>query len=405
VVKFLYREFGRTGQKTMHYVIIGTSAAGMGVISKLSLLAPDAKITCISDEAAMPYNKCFLDDWLLQKIGIDRVYTRPQKFFTKHNIDLRLSSRVIKLEPEDKRITFFDGSTLNYDRLFIGTGTSPRDLKLVEAQDSLPLFYFHGLKHAADLINFINTNKARKTVVIGAGLSGLECADGLLSRGLEVSIVESNSQLLPSQVDWQGSQLILKYLQQRGGCLYADDRVTQLMNKSVILSSGATLEADLVVNAAGAQVNTKFARKAGLDMDGDYLCVDDNQQTSNPSIFAGGDCVKVRDIITGLRVPSSTWPDAMLQGVTAAHNMAGLPKRYPGALVLTSSAFFGVQFVTCGNVNNVPDGYNVRVTTGDDWYHKLIFDERNILRSFLLVGNTNGANRLKRAIQTGEPVG
>ena len=156
MVKFLYREFGRTGQKTMHYVIIGTSAAGMGVISKLSLLAPDAKITCISDEAAMPYNKCFLDDWLLQKIGIDRVYTRPQKFFTKHNIDLRLSSRVIKLEPEDKRITFFDGSTLNYDRLFIGTGTSPRDLKLVEAQDSLPLFYFHGLKHAADLINFIN---------------------------------------------------------------------------------------------------------------------------------------------------------------------------------------------------------------------------------------------------------
>jgi nitrite reductase (NADH) large subunit len=390
----------------MHYVIIGTSAAGMGVIARLRSMAPDAKITCISDEAEKPYNKCFLDDWLLKKIDIDRVYTRSMDFFDRNNIELKLGACVTKIDRANKILSFADGGQLGYDRLFVGTGTRPRVLDIPGSTDCKQLFYFHGLGHAQELIKFIEQKKPRTAVVIGAGLSGLECADGLIQRGLEVSVVERGAQILSHQVDSTGAHLIGQYLADTDGKLYTNTAVKRLVIKDkqldgVELASGQTLCADLVVCAAGANVNSEIARDAKLVMRGDFINVNEQMQTSDPNIFAGGDCVVVKDLLSGEMVPSCTWPDAMLQGVIAAHNMAGRHKLYPGALIVTSSSFFGVQFVTCGPVAK-SHGHQERVSSGKGWYHKLLINEHKQLRGYLLVGNTNSAVRLKRLVQTGE---
>ena len=128
---------------------------------------------------------------------------------------------------------------------------------------------------------------------------------------------------------------------------------------------------------------------------------DDYLRTNAPTIWAGGDCIMIKNQLTGTMIPSCTWSDAMLQGSIAAHGMAGQPKIYSGATIISSSSFFGIQFVTCGPINDQAGKYIIK--QGEGFYKKLMVND-GYLKGFLLVGQVNQVPHLKRILLTGQKV-
>jgi NAD(P)H-nitrite reductase large subunit len=432
------------------HVIIGAAAAGIGVLNTLIKLDPISRIICISDESENPYNKCFLADYLHKVKQEHELNIVRTELLNNPNVHLFLGIRATKINPAEKTIELSDGTTLPYDTLFIGTGSSPVMPPITGLQDGLSrriegCFTFHTIADANKIMAYAKDYGVKAVAIVGAGLSGLECADSLRSWGLDVTVIERSDRVLARQVDVQGSDFIGAMMRSAGAELLCNQTVSEIVHENGRVAgvrlensfripqdfgtngnldekactnvsieknnsrSSRSLEGDrdsvlpfqMVIIATGLKPNVDLARSAGLALRDGYIHVDDSMGTSAPSIFAGGDCVMVLDQITKQYVASCTWPDAMQQGSVAAHGMAQIKKSYPGAAVVTSSAFFGKTLVTCGLVSNFSPEFEVRITQGDDFYHKLVLDQ-GILKGYLLIGSTAQASKLRRAILTGE---
>ncbi len=391
------------------HIIIGTSAAGIGAAQKLRQLDQEAEIICISDETEMPYNKCFIADYLAGRKTLQEVYTKKTEFFEKNNIQLLLNTIVTKIEPDKKNIVLADGSLLTYDTLFLGIGK--KTPQLFKVQDELSgVFTFHALHSLLFLEKYILEHKVTAVVIIGAGLSGLECADALQKYQLNVHLVDLNDHVLAAQSDVDGAHLLQEVMQKASVTLHMKKTIQQILQQDgkvsgVELSDGTKLVAQMVVVAAGAQIKTQLAQDAGIVVDEKTKAIITNEYllTSVEGIYAGGDAILVYDQLQKKQVPSCLWPDAMLQGVTAAHNMAGQKKSYSGAVLLVGSSFFGLQFASCGSILTIPSGYEVITKQGESFYHKYLLSE-NRLQGFLLIGKSFNLSLLRRAILTQEPI-
>lgn len=390
------------------YCIIGTSAAGIVAAQKLRQLDAQASIICISDEKEMPYNKCMLADYVSGAKDEMTVYTLSAEQATKRNITLLLGKKVIQIDAHAKIITLEDNVTLHYDALLLAVGTSPI-IPAITGVEGEGVFTFHRLRDMNAIKRYIETRPVTHAVVIGSGLSGLECADALLAQGIQVSIVERGPGVLGSLVNEPGAHYIQKYLQRAGGNLYQARVAQEIVYEharvqSVHLSDGTILEAEMVIVAVGITPNIVLAKQAQLALhDNLGIAVHETMQTSQPGIFAAGDVVVVKDQITGAMVASRTWPDAMLQGITAAQAMAGQPKAYPGLATVISSSFFGIKFARLGVIDPLSDACRVIEYSSDEYYHRFIV-AGDILKGFLLVGNTVHVGKLRMAVLTRQPI-
>ncbi|MGE0010270.1 MAG: NAD(P)/FAD-dependent oxidoreductase [Candidatus Babeliales bacterium] len=386
-------------QKRTH-IIIGASAAGMGVLNQLRTLDPESNIVCIARDTAWPYNTCFLADYLSGTKQHEQLALKPQEFFEKNSIKLMLGKEVISIDRVKRTITLSDSTTYTYDTLFLGTGVSPRTLTLEGADTSDALFYFHTHDDAIKIKEFILNKPVKRAVVIGAGLSGLEVADSLNKNGIAVTIVEQSLQVLQHHADRASMKLLKELALSHNTTIMVNNAARALVTQNdklvgLDLVSGERIDTSIIVIAIGALANSALARDAGLAIEYDAIVVNDVMQTSDPAIFAGGDVCLVRERVSNRLMRNGAWPDAMHQGLIAAHSMAGVPKSYPGAVNIISSAFFGVHFFSCGPVMADDHGYKIKIMQGDGFYHKFLF-EGDILKGFLLVGNTQKAAEYRK---------
>ena len=390
------------------YVIIGTSAAAIGVLSKLRTLDPVGDILCVSDEAEMPYNKCVLADFLADTKPLAATYTKNTDFFSSNGIQLLLDTKIIKILREEKQLITQAGKVIPYDILFLGMGASPVTIPAMPTQRVEGIFYFYGLEQTRALHAFIKNNVVKRALIIGAGLSGLECADALARHGMAVTVVERNSRVLAHHVDEAASALIEAYMHTKGITFYGKEELCSIEydasdSKRAFLSSGLCIESDIIVFALGARPNSQLASDAGLLLHEHSIMANDALQTSDSAIYAGGDVVAVKDQLTGSTVRSCTWPDAMLQGLVAAHAMTGHVKKYPGIVPMVSSAFFDIQFVVGGILSYVSPFAERVVRRGGDFYHCYFVEDRR-LKAFILVGNTKQLSLFKRLLMTQEVI-
>lgn len=389
------------------HIIIGTSAAGLSAAKRLTILAPQDEIICISDEAVLPYNKCHLASYLSgEKQELD-VLTMQQEDLDTKGITFNLGVRVINIDTDAQEITCNDGNVLRYDTLFIGTGSSPKIPPILNIRDCQGVMTFHSLQDTQQLLHLRAEKKLHTAIIIGAGLSGLECADALIAQGIEVHVVELRDQVLSQQVNRAGAGLIERKMREAGVHFYPNQQVTQVLDHEGIvcgvqLADGRSIKANTVVIATGLKPNTELLDTTSIERSQGHILVDECMQTNIPGIYAGGDVCLVRDQITGQLQPSRTWSDAMLQGLTAAFNMASQRRLYPGAVVITSSAFFGLKFATCGAIVDLPEGSSVKEKKTSDTYQLLVLQE-GILKGFLLVGDANQLSLLRRLVLTKEP--
>lgn len=376
-------------------VIIGSSALAIGAINKFLRLENRLEITIISKEEEFPYNKCFLVDNLAKLKTEDQLYTKPQDFFEKNGINLILGKEALQINRLAKTVVLSDGQSINYDELVLGMGSSALKLS-VSGAGSKGVFYFHTLADLSKIKEFISANSVQKAIVVGAGFTGLECADALNTLGLNVTIVEGGSQLLPRFLDLEASRFVEKQVAYKGARLQLNSRLNSIVSdddkaKGVLLDSGKILDADMVILAVGVRPNIGVAQSAGLDIEDGFIKVNDYLQTSDPNIFAGGDLIKIRDFVTGKLVPSCMWQDAMLQGSYIVQNICSqmLDARnvYSGAVIVAQTHIFGLDIICCGNITNG------KFEISEHFYKKI-----NLPYGFLLVGCKDQFIPLKRQI-------
>lgn len=380
------------------YLIIGCSAAGISAANCLAKLEPEARILCVTAEQVKPYNKCFLVDWLVgekQRAQLD-LQLNPV-------VEILLGLKVISLDVQAKIAYLSNNTQISYEKALLAIGAQAFTPAIEGLETAQAVFNFHDYQDVANLADFIRTKKPHTAVVIGAGLTGLECADALWRCGLKVTVLERSKQVLGKLVDQAGAQQLVDSMGRAGIDLRLETSVMALRLGQVVLGSSQTIPADLVVLAAGVRPNQLKILNGELSLVGAHVSVNSYLQTNLPDLWAAGDMIAAPEIVTGQVVPSCSWPDAMMQGNCAAQNMAGKVKIYPGMLQTANSHFFGQDFVSLGCLepSRGPLGSKSTIKTSPDHYQKLVLDSSNQLKGALLIGDTAIYPALKRAILTG----
>ena len=364
----------------MKYVIIGIGAAGMTAARTLRELAPQDEIVMLSVDEK-PHSRCMLHKYLSHERDADGLNFVPDDFFTENNIWQIPGQRVTKLDTRAKKVYYgTEGYACDYDKLLIATGAESFIPPVGDLRTAPNVF---GLRHLSDAKAIDEKARtAKKVVIIGSGLVGLDAAYGLLEQKKEITIVEMAERILPIQLDEKGAAEYQKRFE-KAGCRFClgrkgADTVTNEKGEitHVVLDNGEKLECDMVIVAAGVRSAVAGFEDSGLVIDRG-IKVNDYMQTSEQDVYAAGD-------VTGL---SGIWPNAQKQGRIAAQNMVlGNKFMYVDRFAAKNTInFFGLVSL-CVGVLNPEEGDQVIARESRDQYERAIFRNHRLV-GFLQQGD------------------
>lgn len=309
-------------------VIIGAGQAAGQAAASLRQGGFEGPITILGEEAQAPYQRPPLSkQYLSGEIGMDRVLVRPEKFYPDKNIDLHTETTVQSIDRKNKTVTTTSGDTYPYDKLLVGTGSRPRILN-IPGSDLDGIHYLRTIKDV-DAIREAMAS-ARKLCIVGGGYIGLEVAAVAVTKGLEVTVLEMEDRILQRVTTPEMSDFYHQLHTERGVNLMVNTGVSGFTADgavATVLCGDISIDADLVIVGIGIIPNTELAEAAGLACDNGIL-VDDHCQTSDPDIYAAGDCTNHPNAILDRRLRLESVPNAMEQARAAASNMVGGDKAY-----------------------------------------------------------------------------
>lgn len=391
------------------YVIIGASAAGIAAASELRKLDKKARILCITQETEFPYNKCFLADYLSGiKEGQD-VFLKQESFFEKQEIELLFGHQVTSINKEQQIITCNNNKTFSYTSLLFATGSSPVLPPIEGIKGASNIFQFHTLHDTEKLRAKVSQKTINNVVIIGAGLSGLECADSLNDFVKNITVIERSAHILLHQVTSDAADFIECAMRDEGITSLCNSTVSRVEQKdgsvvAVYLADGKKLPVDMLVCATGMHPNSELAKEVDLAIENYAIVTDKYLRTSDPYIFAAGDVALVTDVLTGNKMRSCSWPDALKQGMVAASNMVGIATEYAGTVSTATTAFFRLKLSVAGNIKNMKSSYNSELRKNSKSFSLTIL-EKGVVKGFLCIGPTIRVAQLKRSLLTGKLYG
>ncbi len=383
----------------MKYVIVGASAAGMTAAEAIRKRDPTAEIVMLSDETYPPYYRPLIPYLIYKgKTGEDLL---RQARLTPSALDLRLGVRAIQLDPENNTLILDRGLRLPYDRLLIATGSSPIRPN-VSGLDGPGVF---GLRTWSDAERIAQAAQgAKRAVILGAGRIGMKSAFALRHLGIEVSVVEQLERIIPQQLDAESAAIFAQAVAAAGIQTVLGQTLKAVNHQggqvtSVTLGDGSELEADLVVVGVGVRANLELAATGGLRTQRGLL-VDERLQTSRAHIFAAGDVVEMRDIVSGSAFVSGIWTNAAHMGRIAGDNMAGGSATYRGGLSLLNAMELGGLAVVSVGAALAPQGEGVEIFAERRGlaYRKLVFRGDRLV-GLILVGQIERAGLYQTLIR------
>ena len=314
---------------TNRIVIAGAGHAAGQVVATLRHEKFDGKIVLIGDEPYLPYQRPPLSKkFLAGEMPAERLFLKPASFYEDPQIELRLNTKVTSIDRAANSLIVDDGDAVAFDKLVLALGSRARPLA-VEGTDLQNVHYLRGIDDVESIR--AQFEDARRLVIVGGGYIGLEVAAVARSHGMDVTVVEMADRVMSRVVSPEISDFYQIEHTNQGVKFRLSARVTQLQGKKrvkqVLLDSDEGIPADLVVIGAGILPNTELAREAGLDV-ADGIVVDDRCQTSDPNIYAVGDCTSHPNEIYGRHLRLESVHNALEQAKTAANNICGKETHY-----------------------------------------------------------------------------
>lgn len=397
-------------------VVVGNGMAGIRALEELLKIAPELyDVTVFGAEPHPNYNRILLSPVLAGEQTIDEIILNPLSWYEEHGITLHTGKKVVRVDRVKRLVIAEDGTEAPYDRLLLATGSNPFILP-VPGKDLKGVIGYRDIADTEAMIEAAKTYK--KAVVIGGGLLGLEAANGLMLRGMDVTVVHIMPWLMERQLDETAGKLLQKSLEARGIRFEIGAQTDALIPDkdgrvmAVRFKDGREIPADLVVMAAGIRPNTALAESMGLHCNRGIVVSDTMQTITDPRIYAVGECAAHRGIAYGLVAP------LFEQGKVCATHLAEFGiGRYSGSTTSTKLKVTGIDLFSAGNfsggegteeilLNDPFGGVYKKLVIKDDqlvgaclygdtvdgsWYFKLMREGRKVhdIRDKLMFGESN----------------
>lgn len=380
----------------MNYVIIGNSAAAIGCIEGIRQVDAQSLITVIASEPYHTYSRPLISYLLYGKTDEQRMKYRPDGYYEKMGVKAMLGRTVEKIDAKAKKVTLENGEQVPYDKLLVATGSRPF-VPPMEGLDTVQKkFTFMSLDDAKALEAALQPDS--RVLIVGAGLIGLKCAEGIQDKVGSITVVDLAPRILPSILDEAGSQMVQKHIESKGIRFLLSDSVAKFDAGKAVLKSGKTLEYDIVVIAVGVRPNVELLKDAGAEVERGVV-TDLQSHTTLKDVFAAGDCAQSHDITTGTDRVLALLPNAYMQGECAGVTMAGGEKSFDKAIPMNAIGFFGLHMITAGSYDG--DEY-VEQTEGS--YKKLVTKD-GLFKGYILIGDIKRAGIYTSLIREQTPLG
>ncbi|MBU4498774.1 MAG: nitrite reductase large subunit NirB, partial [Gammaproteobacteria bacterium] len=404
--------------KKMKLVMVGNGMAGVRALEELLKLAPDMyDVTVFGAEPHPNYNRILLSPVLAGEQTVDDIVLNPLDWYSDNNITLHVGKKVVKIDRTHREVETSDGMRVGYDRLLLATGSNPFILP-VQGADLPGVISFRDIADVDAMVQA--SSQYQHAVVIGGGLLGLEAANGLMKRGMQVSVVHIGPWLMERQLDEPAARLLQKSLEEKGMKFLLQKQTAELVRGesgrvcAIKFKDGDSAPADLVVMAVGIRPNTELAESSGLHCNRGVV-VSDTMQTFDPRIYSVGECAAHRGIAYGLVAP------LFEQAKVAANHLAqhGI-SRYQGSVTSTKLKVTGIDLFSAGDFmggegtesilysdpiggvykklvirdNKLVGGVMYGDTVDGAWYFSLLRDGKNVneLRDHLMFGQDHCGN-------------
>ncbi|HOP71628.1 MAG TPA: FAD-dependent oxidoreductase [Thermoclostridium caenicola] len=379
----------------MKYVIIGNSTAAVGAVEAIRRNDRNGRIVIIGSEKYHVYSRPLISYLLLGKTDEERMKYRGDDFYSTHQCELKLGRTAQKIDVEQKCVILDNGETESYDRLLLATGSSPVVPPIPGLDKVEKKFTFTTLDDARALEEALF--EGARVLILGAGLIGLKCAEGISKKKVEIICVDLSPKVLSSILDDQSSEMVRKHLEDHHIRFYLGRQVTGFEGYTAVLNDGTQIPFDVLVLAVGVRPNISLLRDAGGRTNRGIL-IDDHCRTSIPDIYAAGDCCESLDVSSGETKIMALLPNAYMQGECAGMNMSGVDYVFDKAIPMNAIGLFGKHIITAGTYKG--DTY----FESDGEHFKKLFYSDNKLNGFILIGNIEKAGIYTALIREKTPL-
>ena len=377
------------------YVIIGNGAAAVGCIEGIRSVDNAGKITVVSEENHAVYGRPLISYYLEGKTNLAHINYRPDDFYDKMGCDVLYGKKATAIDNGAKTVLLSDGEKLSYDSVCVATGSSPfvppfKGLDTVEKK-----FSFMTLDDALALEKAIDNTS--RVLIVGAGLIGLKCAEGIRERVAEITVCDLADRVLSSILDTDCALMMQKRLEENEIKFLLSDTAESFEGNTAVMKSGKKVDFDVLVLAVGVRANTALVKDIGGQANRGII-VDTKMQTTIPSVYSAGDCTEGDDMSSGSKKVLAIMPNAYMQGYTAGVNMAGGDELFDNAIPMNSIGFFGLHAMTAGSYDG--EVYEEKA----DGKLKRLFIRDGLLVGFILIGYTERAGIYTSLIREKTPL-
>lgn len=339
-------------------IIVGGVAGGASTAARLRRLDENAEIIMFERGEYISFANCGLPYYIGETIkDRDKLLVETKEGMAqKFNMDIRNLSEVTYIDREKKEIVVREVQTDNeyretYDTLVLSPGSKPIILPIEGIDNAKNLFTLRNIPDTDKIKSYVDDKSIKKAVVIGGGFIGIEMVENLVERGISVTLVQLDNQIMPP-IDFEMAAISHEHLREKGVRLIFEDTVSKFEDegKKLILKSGAILDSDLTIFSVGVVPESTLAKESGIAInDRGAIIVDDYMRTSDENIYAIGDAIEVKDFINGGKtfIPLA-WP-ANRQGRLVADNICGKNVKYNGTMGSSVAKIFDLTVASTGN--------------------------------------------------------
>lgn len=377
------------------YVIIGNGAAAVGAVEGIRSADKIGTVTVISKEPYKAYCRPLISYYLEGKTTAQKMLYRNEDFYAQNNCRLLLSETAKDINATAKTVTLESGNVISYEKLLIASGASPF-VPQFEGLETVPQkFSFMTLDDAFSLEKAVT--KQSRVLIIGAGLIGLKCAEGIAGTAKSTVVCDLSTRVLSSILDLDTSKIVEEHLKNNGIELLLGDTAVKFNGNTAFMKSGAKIDFDVLVIAVGVKPNTDIFKNAGGKC-GKGIDIDSSMRTSLTDIYAAGDCTEAFDISSESVKVMALMPNAYMQGKCAGINMAGGESDFSNAIPMNSIGFFGLHAMSAGSYIGKEE-----ICPSEKGVKKFYIKD-NLLKGFIIINDTEKAGIYTNMIRNKVPV-
>lgn len=377
-------------------VIVGSGPVGMRTAQELLQRDPDLPLVIYGNERWEPYNRVRLSCLLAGDVDWSALAT-PLRTSARSNIVCHHNCEVVSIDRRARTITDAQGRIQRYAKLVLATGSRPRMPNIFNI-DLPEVFTFREMDDVERLL--ARRARTRRTVVLGGGLLGLEAARGMQRCHTDVLVIEPTDRLMSRQLDERAAALVRERIMDLGIEIALKDGVRQILGETKVtgveLRSGRMVPCDTIVVATGIRPNIALARDAGLSV-GRAIRVDDAMRSSDPHIYAVGECAEHRGQVYGLVAPG------LEQAAVAAHSFTGRKARYTGSISAARLKVAGCDVFSMGRVGEEESpnfGRTILYERPNQQLYRRLVTHRGRLVGAIAVGPWSDLGRIREGIQS-----